>query len=161
MGAANLSDADYSVLAANDLGMHCADLDYKIFSILPPFNVVHAQVIRIGNAGQLPLLMDSTDMDVFYSATSSPNDPAGADSINTTSENLPSVFKTNFWQQTAKTVELPGSTEKQTLGGRGYGALYPSVLEAYYTVWAALSPGSTAPSLPLFLTQPLKSLLVR
>lgn len=32
-GAANLSDADYAVLAANDLGMHCADLDYKIFSI--------------------------------------------------------------------------------------------------------------------------------
>jgi len=42
------SDTDYAVFAANDLGMHCADLDYKIFSILPPFNVVHAQVIRIG-----------------------------------------------------------------------------------------------------------------
>ena len=124
------SDTDYAVFAANDLGMHCADLDYKIFSILPPFNVVHAQVIRIGNAGQLPLLMDSTDMDVTYSATSSPHDPAGANSINTTSENLPSIFKTNFWQQTRKTVELPGSTEKQTQGGRGYGPLYPSVLAA-------------------------------
>lgn len=28
--------------------------------------------------------MDGTDMDVFYSDTSSPNDPAGASSINTT-----------------------------------------------------------------------------
>jgi hypothetical protein len=54
---------------------HCADLDYKIFSILPPFNVVYAQVIRLGKAGQLPLLREGTDMDVFYSATSSPNDP--------------------------------------------------------------------------------------
>ena len=52
LGAATLSDNDYAVLSANDLGMHCADLDYKIFSILPPFNVVHAQVIRLGDAGQ-------------------------------------------------------------------------------------------------------------
>lgn len=36
------SGSGYTVLAANDLGMHCADLDYQIFSILPPFNVVHA-----------------------------------------------------------------------------------------------------------------------
>lgn len=38
----------YALFAANDLGMHCADLDYQIFSILPPFNVVHAQVVRKG-----------------------------------------------------------------------------------------------------------------
>ncbi|MDH5484825.1 MAG: hypothetical protein OEY43_06260, partial [Gammaproteobacteria bacterium] len=38
--------AGYSILAVNDLGMHCADLDYQVFSILPPFNVLHAQVIR-------------------------------------------------------------------------------------------------------------------
>ena len=30
--------------------MHCADLDYQIFSILPPFNVVHAQVVQTGTA---------------------------------------------------------------------------------------------------------------
>jgi hypothetical protein len=129
LAATALGD-EYAVLSANDLGMHCADLDYKIFSILPPFNVVHAQVIRVGSAGQLPLLMDDTDVKVYYSATSSPNDPAGANSINTTSENLPSVFKTNFWDETGKGVELPGSTEKQTLGGRGYNPLYPSVLAA-------------------------------
>ena len=67
--------------------------------------------------------MEGTDMDVVYSATSSPHDPAGENSINTTSENLPSIFKTNFWPQTRKTVELPGSVEKQTQGGRGYGQL--------------------------------------
>ena len=82
--------------------------------------VLYSQVIRIGNAGQLPLLMESTDMDVLYSVASSPNDPAATASINTTSENLRSVFKTNFRQQTAKIVELPGNTEKQMLGGRGY-----------------------------------------
>ncbi len=128
--AVPLSDSDYAVLSANDLGMHCADLDYKIFSILPPFNVVHAQVIRLGDAGRLPKLMNDRRIEVVYSATSSPNDPAGANSINTTSRNLPSVFKTNFWQETSKKVDLPGSEEQQTLGGRSYNPLYPSVLAA-------------------------------
>ena len=126
--SAALTDHDYAVLAANDLGMHCADLDYKIFSILPPFNVVHAQVIRVGDADRLPIVMDDSKIDVRYSATSSPTDPAGSNSINTTSANLPGVFKTNFWQQTNATVSLPGSNNKKTLGGFGYAPLYPNVL---------------------------------
>ena len=130
LAAATLSDSDFAVLSANDLGMHCADLDYKIFSILPPFNVVHAQVIRLGDSGRLPKLMNDNKIKVVYSATSSPDDPAGANSINTTSKNLSSVFKTNFWKKTGKRVELPGSNEKQTLGGRAYNPLYPSVLAA-------------------------------
>ena len=36
---------DTVVLAFNDLGMHCLDREFSIFSILPPFNVVNAQVI--------------------------------------------------------------------------------------------------------------------
>jgi hypothetical protein len=126
--SANSHAANYAVLGANDLGMHCTDKDFKIFSILPPFNVVHAQVIRLGDQSRLPKLMNDNNLELFYSATSSPDDPYSADSINTTSENLPAVFKTNFWQQTGKNVALPGSTEKQTIGGIGYGPLYPSVL---------------------------------
>ena len=37
--------ASIVVLAANDLGMHCMDREFSIVSILPPFNVVNAQVI--------------------------------------------------------------------------------------------------------------------
>ncbi|WP_455219121.1 hypothetical protein, partial [Kaarinaea lacus] len=44
----------YTLVAANDLGMHCADLDYQVFSILPPFNVVHAQVIQKGTRDSDP-----------------------------------------------------------------------------------------------------------
>jgi len=121
-------DFDYAVFAANDLGMHCADLDYKIFSILPPFNVVHGQVIRVGDGNRLPELMDDSLIELRYSATSSPLDPAGANSINSTSQNMPGVFKSNFWFRTGQRVSIPGSTEKQTFGGKGYGPLYPSVL---------------------------------
>src|SRR5512141_386782 len=48
--------AGYVVVAANDLGMHCGDLDQRVASILPPFNVLHAQVLR---KGRVPLILDS------------------------------------------------------------------------------------------------------
>ena len=38
----------YQVIAWNDLGMHCYDSDFSIFSILPPYNSLWAQVIRTG-----------------------------------------------------------------------------------------------------------------
>ena len=39
---------DYQVFAYNDLGMHCFDNDFSIFCLLPPFNVIHAQVVEKG-----------------------------------------------------------------------------------------------------------------
>jgi hypothetical protein len=36
----------------NNLGMHCYDNDYSVFSILPPFNTVNAQVVRRGTEWQ-------------------------------------------------------------------------------------------------------------
>jgi hypothetical protein len=38
----------YTILAWNDLGMHCAQDDYSYFLILPPFNTLHVQVIERG-----------------------------------------------------------------------------------------------------------------
>ena len=112
------------IIAANDLGMHCADKDYQVFSILPPFNVVHAQAIQKGTGASLPRILSNNDVDVTYQAASSPNDPAGANSINTSS-NIPGVFKTNFWEKTG-TSQIDGY--ENTLGGLTYGRLYPSVL---------------------------------
>ena len=111
-GGGTVGGGAFRVLAANDLGMHCADKDYQIFSILPPFNVVHAQVIETGDK---PKLHSSQSVSVTYSAASNPNDPAGGGSINTTSQNGAGLFKTNFWEQRGS----------KTLGGLAYGALYP------------------------------------
>jgi hypothetical protein len=36
------------VLGYNDLGMHCMNADYSEIMVLPPFNTLHAQVIRRG-----------------------------------------------------------------------------------------------------------------
>jgi hypothetical protein len=87
-GGAGITELDSSkshqVLAFNDLGMHCADLDYSTFVILPPFNVVHTQVIE---KGVEPRILSDAEVNVQYKAAM---DAAG--SINTTSQS-----KTNFW----------------------------------------------------------------
>ncbi len=80
----------YQILAANDLGMHCADLDQRVASILPPYNVVHAQVVK---KGHVPVLLDQTQLEVVYSAASNPNDPALANPLPT------SIYKANFWDK--------------------------------------------------------------
>jgi hypothetical protein len=72
----------YVVIAWNDLGMHCMDRDYSVFSILPPFNNLHAQVIDRYTG--LPV---SSGVILTYKATRDTNG-----SINTTSSG-----KTNFW----------------------------------------------------------------
>ncbi len=72
-----------TVLAWNNLGMHCLDDDFAVFSILPPFNTLDAQVIDAN--GQLVTTVGR------FTVTFDPiADPDG--SINTTS-----IGKTNFW----------------------------------------------------------------
>lgn len=124
----------FRVLAANDLGMHCADRDYQIMSILPPFNVVHAQIIQKGTRNSSPRILSNQQADMFYSAATSPNDPAGTNSINTTSSNKPGVYKSNFWEQTGG---------GKTLAGEGYGILYP------FTIFDLFEPLSSDVGIPV------------
>jgi len=118
-----VSTLPWRVLASNDLGMHCADLDYQVFSILPPFNVVHAQVIQAGSATAKPKILSDADADVSYMATSSTVDPFGAGSINTTSNLKPGGTKSNFWAP----ATLPNGSAG-TLGGLAYRSLYPNAV---------------------------------
>ncbi len=57
---------DYQVFAFNDLGVHCYDQDFSVFSLLPPFNVIHAQVI---NKGLKPGLLNDAQIRLAYDAT--------------------------------------------------------------------------------------------
>lgn len=77
---AGAGTAGYSLMAWNDLGMHCMDSDYSVFSILPPFNTINAQLVHNGD-------LVSSGVELTYAAT---QDLKG--SINTDS-----VSKTNFW----------------------------------------------------------------
>ncbi len=86
--------AGYQILAANDLGMHCGDLDQRVASILPPFNVLHAQVVQ---RGRVPRILDQSQLEVVYSAASNAQDPALANPV------TPMVYKTNFWDKNPRT----------------------------------------------------------
>lgn len=75
--------SDWTIVGWNDLGMHCMDSDYTVFSILPPYNTINAQVIDA--QGQF---IDTPGVaTVTYESIA---DPTG--SINTTS-----AGKTQFW----------------------------------------------------------------
>src|SRR5512133_3314742 len=75
--------AAWRVVGWSELGMHCMDGDFSVFSILPPYNTIHAQVID----GNGRLVKSSSGITVTYEAVA---DATG--SINTTS-----IGKTNFW----------------------------------------------------------------
>jgi hypothetical protein len=116
----------YKLFANNDLGMHCGDLDTRISSILPPFQVVHTQVIRRGS--EPDILTPADGVEVVYSASSNPDDPilTGINSAGTgpvLSSLLPdnSVYKTNFWD----------------VARDAYDPFYPSgILPAFYPAGA-------------------------
>jgi hypothetical protein len=116
------TSSNFNIFAANDLGMHCGDLDTRISSILPPFNVVHAQVIQRGST---PSIMTPADgVEVIYSAASNPDDPiltgvnsAGDGPVASSLLADGSVFKTNFWD----------------IARDAYNAFYPAgILPAFY-----------------------------
>jgi hypothetical protein len=73
----------WTVLGWNDLGMHCMDGDYTVFSILPPFNNVRAQVVDPSGR----LVTDPSRVRLSYEALA---DPDG-------SINRSSIGKTGFW----------------------------------------------------------------
>ncbi len=74
----------YALVAWNDLGMHCVDgKDYSVFSILPPYNNLHAQLVNTSTGKQV-----TSGVTLSYESVA---DAQG--SINTVSST-----KTNFWQ---------------------------------------------------------------
>ncbi len=74
----------YTLLGWSELGMHCIDgKDYSTFSVLPPYNVIHSQLVKKGE----PPVLVSSGATITYQAT-----PDTTKSINSTSST-----KTNFW----------------------------------------------------------------
>lgn len=124
-------NTSYRIFGTNDLGMHCGDFDTRISSILPPFNVLHAQVIQMGSTPNI--LSNADGISIFYSAATNANDPiltginsSGDGAVLSSISNNGQVFKTNFWD-TAST----NAVESTALAA--YRAFYPpGILDAFY-----------------------------
>lgn len=95
--ASMVNAGTHQVFAINDLGMHCGDLDTRVSSILPPFQ---AMVVQVVLKGKTPALLGPGDVDVFYSAASSLNDPILTQTSPDPFSGLLAngdVYKTNYW----------------------------------------------------------------
>lgn len=116
----------FRVLGINDLGMHCGDLDHRVVSILPPFNVLHALGLQRGTTGIPPVILSPPDIELVYSAASNPNDPALQHQ-----QNEP-VFKTNFW-------ELNPVPTGNSIAFDGYDPFYPPQILPLFPLDADMS----------------------
>ena len=56
--------ANNQILGWNNLGMHCMDSDYSVFSILPPYNTIESQLIVGGK-----LVTNSTPLNLPVTVT--------------------------------------------------------------------------------------------
>lgn len=63
-----LSATNNQLLSWNNLGMHCMDSDYSVFSILPPYNTIEAQLIVNGK-----LVTNGANYTVTYQAVADGN----------------------------------------------------------------------------------------
>ena len=93
----------WNLVGWNDLGMHCMDADYSVFSILPPFNTIQAQLIDSHG----DLVTSPAGIRVTYESVA---DPEG-------STNRSSVNKTNYW---AHAPELYGGSQVPDTGLAGH-----------------------------------------
>ncbi len=87
--SARAGSGRYAVLAWNDLGMHCYNKDFRDMAVLPPYNTLWVQVVKVADPPQVI----TQGINVTYSY---PN-------------NTYSVGKTNFWtyDQALFGVDLP------------------------------------------------------
>ena len=73
----SIASNEYVVLAWNDLGMHCYNRDFQDLAVLPPYNTLWAQVVKVGDPPQII----TSGITVTYSFP----------------DNTYSVGKSNFW----------------------------------------------------------------
>jgi hypothetical protein len=100
-GGTSTNNKAYMLTAWNDLGMHCMDgNDFSVFSILPPYNNLHAQ-LKDKNGGLV-----SSGVTVTYEAVK------GTDGKLNTS----SADKTNFWDYSKKHFGLTLATDTGLTG---------------------------------------------
>ncbi len=121
----------YSVLAVNDLGMHCVDNDTRVVNILPPFQVLLGQVVQKGARPGL----NPTGIDLFYSAAANPKDPSLGQNLLNGKRSDGTTFKTNFWWNVQQ---------------GGYDAFYPAGVTLSTSGLMAVDKGLPVPNTEKF-----------
>ncbi len=93
----------FALFAWGDLGMHCMDRDYQLFSLLPPYNTLKAQLVVKGRSPRIV----NAGVTITYEAIAKSDG-----TINTSSSD-----KSNFWDYAGKL--FPGVTLQKEVGLAG------------------------------------------
>lgn len=101
------------LLAWNDLGMHCYNRDFRDLAVLPPYNTLWAQVLRVGDPPQLI----TSGVTIRYAFP----------------DNTYSVGKTNFWTYAQALFDLPAPLP-DNVGLKGNGLAGTFVLDGDHFV---------------------------
>ncbi len=112
-------ESGYTILGWNNLGMHCYDPDFSNLAILPPYNTLIAQVIRLGDPPQIV----TEGVVVTYSFPD-----------NTYSAGQPGMpDKTNFWDYVD---DLFGVTLEPDVGltGKGLAGTMDKAMDGNYFI---------------------------
>ena len=123
-GSGNSGGGKYTVVAYNDLGMHCMNQDDSELMILPPFNTMHAQVIK---RGENPQIIQS-GLTLKYSVPG-----------NTFSEG-----KTNFWDYVSKLLGVDPAPNVGLAGNMLEGSMVPSGNGDWVATGIPLTPQTDA-----------------
>ncbi len=117
---------DHIIIGWNDLGMHCSNLDFSKFVVLPPYNNVRAQAIEVGDASNPPQVV-TTGFHVTYEIPG----------------NTYSVGKTNFWdyEDVIFGVSLPPNIG---LTGSGLTGLMTSMTDHFVVTGVPITPYTDA-----------------
>jgi len=124
--AASLQAQQYILIGWNDLGMHCSNKDFSKLVVLPPYNNIHAQVVRVGTADTPPVIV-TVGFRVNYEIPG----------------NTYSVGKTNFWDYEDQIfgVSLPDNVG---LTGMGLTGVMTAVDNAFVVTGVPVTPYTDA-----------------
>ena len=107
----------YLVIAQNDLGMHCMQRDYRYFMILPPFNTVHAMVIKRG----------FPEPDIVK--------PKASDSVEIyIPSNTTSIDKTNWWEHAPALLGVNNPADIGITGSADSGQMTPDSAQKIWEI---------------------------
>lgn len=115
----------YVVFGYNDLGMHCMNSDFSEMMILPPFNTLHAQVIR---RGLEPEIINNPDVTVLYVVPG----------VTTATD------KFNYWASLYATLGGAPPPETGLAGNKLSGAMVPTASNDWYALGIPMVPTDDA-----------------
>ncbi len=120
------TSSGYTLLAWSELGMHCMDgKDYSVLAILPPYNSVHAQLIKQSEPPQII----TSGVTITYEAVPDTNG----------SSNTKSSTKTNFWSYVSALFHASPSADMGLAGNAVQSAIpHPLTYNVAQSWWEAV-----------------------